>query len=212
MFGLEVHKHLVALGLESPLVNKTNRGVYDATLKAFESIMDSLGLDTNDDSLRGTPNRIAKMYDREIFFGLDYNNFPKCSTFENKMQYDEMVAVEGITIQSMCEHHFLPFIGTATIAYIPSTKILGLSKFNRICEFFAHRPQVQERLTEQVAAVLRLVLATDDVAVVIRADHYCVKLRGARDTNSITITSKLSGKFREVPALREEFIGLTRKR
>lgn len=208
--GQEVHKYLKGMNLETPILH--NRGsVNFTTNEAFTAIMNAMGLDLTDDSLVKTPARIAKMYSEELFWGLNYDNFPDATVVANKMGYDEMVAVEGITVQSVCEHHFLPFIGTATIAYIPDDKVLGLSKFNRVVEFFCRRPQIQERLTEQIAAALRCILATDDVAVVIRADHYCVKLRGVGDVGSSTVTSKLLGRFRDVPELREEFLSLTRK-
>jgi len=174
-----------------------------------EDILKILGMDLQDDSLRETPHRVAKMYCDEVFYGLNYNNFPKCSTFENKMQIDEMIS-GSCSIKSFCEHHLVPFIGVAHIAYIPNTKILGLSKFNRVADFFARRPQVQERLTSQILETLKLVVDTNDVAVVIRATHYCVHLRGVQDLNSVTVTSKMSGKFMDVPELRAEFLALTR--
>lgn len=218
--GNKVHEHLLQLGIETPMVSYipgeqrhlgcTHSPMYNQVTDNFRGIMDSLRLDLKDDSLQDTPRRIAKMYCQEIFTGLDYANFPKCTTVENKMQYQEMVCVDKIEVKSMCEHHFLPFIGYATVAYIPDQKVLGLSKFNRIVTFFARRPQIQERLTEQVSAALRLILETEDVAVVIRADHYCVKLRGVEDSCSNTITSRLSGKFRTVSELRQEFLALSR--
>lgn len=217
--GEKIHKHLVVLGLETPMEKNPEAPllVDGVPLNKFDSIkhchhltMRSLGLDLNDDSLRDTPKRIAKMYCNEIFTGLDYANFPKATTVENKMQYNEMVCVSGITVQSMCEHHFLPFVGTASVAYIPDKLVLGLSKFNRVVEFFSRRPQIQERLTEQISAALRFILQTEDVAVVINADHYCVKLRGIRDGCSNTVTSRLAGKFRTVPELRAEFLALSR--
>lgn len=213
LLGKHIHNLLLQQGLETPIGYEGSQHpsiVYDKVSASHTQIMRALNLDLNDDSLKGTPDRIAKMYAYEIFDGLDYNKFPACTTVTNKFAYDEMVAVKGITVQSMCEHHFLPFIGEATIAYIPKHKVLGLSKFNRIVEFFSHRPQIQERLTEQIAATLRSILECDDVAVVIHADHYCVKLRGVRDACSSTVTSKLLGKFRSVPELRAEFLSLTR--
>jgi GTP cyclohydrolase I len=215
--GMKVHQHLLGLGLETPMVKSRPEALGPYELKPFEAIqschhgiMESLGLDLNDDSLKDTPKRIAKMYCHEIFNGLDYANFPKCTTVENKMQYQEMVCVDQIEVKSMCEHHFLPFVGFATIAYIPAKKVLGLSKFNRVTDFFSRRPQIQERLTEQVSAALRLILETEDVAVVIRSSHFCVKLRGVEDSCSDTITSRLSGKFRTVDSLRAEFLALSR--
>lgn len=217
--GRNVHAYLQSIGLETPMVDYTPhdhnvRGCKDAAnynmiRNAQMNIMETLRLDMTDDSLRDTPNRIAKMYCQEIFTGLDYANFPKCTTVANKWT-DEMVAVANIEVCSMCEHHFLPFIGTAAVAYIPKDDVLGLSKFNRVVDFFARRPQIQERLTEQVAAALRYILKTDDVAVVIKAKHYCVQLRGVKDANSETITSRMSGKFLAVPALRAEFLSLVK--
>lgn len=175
----------------------------------FACIMNYLRLDLSNDSLARTPERVAKMYCEEIFSGLDYDNFPKCTTIENKMKADEMVWTKA-TITSMCEHHFVPFIGHCHIAYIPRTKILGLSKFNRVANFFASRPQVQERLTLQIHQALLVILETHDVAVTMRCVHYCTHLRGVKDTASETGTSKLTGKFMTVPELRSEFLSLTR--
>lgn len=215
--GLKVHHHLMELGLETPIQSghKTFQGegktlAYDMIKSSHGAIMAALGLDLEDDSLRDTPDRVADMLVNETMFGLNYNNFPKATTTENKFRYDEMVCVNGITVQSMCEHHFQPFIGRASVAYIPGERVLGLSKFNRIVDFFSRRPQVQERLTEQISAALRYILGTKDVAVVIRAEHFCVKLRGVQDACSDTVTSKLCGKFRDVPELRSEFLALTR--
>ncbi len=210
-----IREALETAGLETPMRKMTeeniraNGGLYPTIEGSHSVIMQVLGLDLSDDSLQGTPKRIAKMYIDELMYGLDYDNFPKCTVFENKAKYDEMLAVSNITVQSMCEHHFLPFIGTATVAYIPGAYFLGLSKFNRVVDFFCRRPQVQERLTEQISLAFRTILNTEDVAVVIKADHYCTKLRGAKD-NGTTISSKLSGKFRDVPELRSEFLTLTR--
>jgi GTP cyclohydrolase I len=213
--GKQISRLLIEKGLETPfndpypfpVDDNFTRGVIETH---HQSIMEALNLDLMDDSLAETPSRVSKMYAKEIFTGLNYENFPKCTTVENKMQYDEMVCVDNIEVKSMCEHHFLPFIGMATVAYIPGNKILGLSKFNRIVDFFARRPQIQERLTEQISEALRYILDTEDVAVVIRADHYCVKLRGVEDFCSNTITSKLSGRFKEKPELRQEFLALAR--
>lgn len=219
--GEKVHRELVGLGLETPLVERAqdylnvngckDGPVYSSIAGYQYSIMKELGLDLNDDSLKDTPTRVAKMYCQEIFKGLSYYNFPKCTTVDNKMNYDEMICVDKIEVKSMCEHHFIPFIGYASIAYIPNKKILGLSKFNRIVDFFSRRPQIQERLTAQIAATLSLILETKDIAVVIRADHMCVKLRGIEDTHSVTKTSKVSGRFRDVPELRSEFLSIMSK-
>lgn len=213
--GKKVHTHLTQLGIETPMVDarpyhEVNGGVFKLIQTSHATIMNALGLNLEDDSMRDTPARVADMLLNETMYGLNYNNFPKATTNENKYKYEEMVAVNGITVQSMCEHHFQPFIGKASVAYIPNDSILGLSKFNRIVDFFCRRPQVQERLTEQVSATLRYILNTDDVAVVIRAEHFCVKLRGVQDACSDTVTSKLSGRFRSVDPLRAEFLALAR--
>jgi GTP cyclohydrolase I len=149
------------------------------------------------------------MWCEEIFTGLDYQNFPKCTTIENGMAYDEMISCKA-SVMSCCEHHLVPFIGICYAAYIPNEKVVGLSKINRIVDFFSRRPQVQERLTLQISETLRYILKTDDVAVVIKAEHMCVKLRGVKDAASETITSKMSGKFLSNPSLRAEFLSLTR--
>ena len=214
--GMQIHEILLDAGIETPMNKEISLdemlGTYQSQVvhNCQHTIMRALKLDMGDDSLKDTPKRIAKMYCQEIFTGLDYANFPKCTTVENKMGYEEMVSVNNIEVLSMCEHHFLPFVGKAHIAYLPNKKVLGLSKFNRVVDFFSRRPQIQERLTEQVALALRFILKTDDVAVVINADHYCVRLRGVKDGGSSTVTSKLTGKFRENPALRQEFLALTR--
>lgn len=173
--------------------------------KHFEKIMNTLGLDLTDDSLKGTPHRVAKMYVREIFHGLNPDNKPRISVFDNKFKYGEMLVEKNIQVTSTCEHHFLPIIGKAHVAYISSGKVIGLSKLNRIVDYFARRPQVQERMTVQIAAMLRDVLNTDDVAVMIDAKHYCVACRGIQDESSTTITSEYSGKFKD-PKTKEEFL------
>lgn len=223
--GLMVHKYLTQLGIETPAEfadysdDRINQ-VYHAQIEQsslnqiqmdFRTIMKFLNLDLTDDSLRDTPARVAKMYVKELFTGLDYRNFPKCTVVENKMKYDELVISRGIEIKSVCEHHWQPIVGRAHIGYIPRANVLGLSKFNRVAQFFARRPQVQERLTVQIAAALQLILETDDVAVIIEAEHFCVKMRGVEDFCSDTVTSKMGGKFMEKPALREEFLELCRK-
>lgn len=206
--GKRVHDHLVKCGVETPTIenNVSRSDKIDVITQKFTDIMNVMGLDLSDDSLAETPKRVAKMYINEIFWGLDYDAFPKCTTVENKMKYDEMVVERNINIQSNCEHHFVVIDGKATVAYIPNTKVLGLSKLNRICEYFAKRPQIQERLTEQVFYALQYILETDHVAVVIDASHYCVKSRGIEDTGSSTITSKLGGCFKADPAVRAEFM------
>ena len=178
----------------------------------FSDIMKILGLDLSDDSLRDTPKRIAKMYVNEIFSGLHPQNFPKITVIDNSMQYDQMVCVQDIEVMSVCEHHFQPIDGFATIAYIPNKKVIGLSKINRIVEHFAKRPQVQERLTKQVADCLQYILETDHVAVHINAKHYCVIARGIQDTHSTTTTSDLRGDFKIRSETRTEFLKQCRVR
>ncbi len=163
----------------------------------FRSIMDILGLDLTDDSLKGTPHRVAKMYVNEIFSGLNPKNKPKATLFENKYGYNEMVVEKNITFYSNCEHHFVPIFGKAHVAYISTGKVIGLSKINRIVQYFAKRPQVQERLTIQIAEEMKRVLKTPHVAVVIDANHLCVSSRGVNDTNSETGTAIFSGKFKD---------------
>lgn len=167
----------------------------DLIAKHFSEIMHILGLDLNDDSLKGTPRRVAKMYVQEIFSGLNPANKPKIRLFENKYKYNEMLVEKDITFYSNCEHHFVPIIGRAHVAYISSGKVIGLSKINRIVQYFSKRPQVQERLTEQIAAELKEVLQTQDIAIVLEASHLCVSSRGVNDTSSSTVTSHYSGKF-----------------
>ena len=176
----------------------------------FTGIMRALGLDLEDDSLMDTPKRVAKMYVNEIFWGLDYDAFPKCTTVANKMNYDEMVVERNVNVQSNCEHHFVIIDGLATVAYVPNEKVLGLSKINRIVEYFAKRPQIQERLTEQVFHALCYILETENVAVMIDAQHYCVKSRGVEDTGSSTVTTKLGGGFKTDAAARAEFLSIAR--
>jgi len=178
--------------------------------KHFSYIMQVLGLDIDDDSLRETPKRVAKMYVNEIFWGLDYEAFPKCTTVENKMKYNEMVVERNVSVQSNCEHHFVVIDGLATVAYVPKEKVLGLSKINRIVEYFSKRPQIQERLTEQIFHTLCYILDTTDVAVMIDAQHYCVKSRGVEDTGSSTVTTRLGGGFKTDPEVRNEFYQIAR--
>jgi len=161
----------------------------------FRGIMQALGLDLNDDSLKGTPQRVAKMYVKEIFSGLNKDNEPAVTLFENKYQYNKMLVEKDITLYSYCEHHFVPIIGKVHAAYISKGKVIGLSKINRIVQYYAKRPQVQERLTNQIAEALKKAIGTEDVAVVIDAVHLCVASRGIKDTGSSTITAHYSGKF-----------------
>lgn len=168
-------------------------------------ILQTLGLDLTDDSLRGTPNRVAKMFVNEIFSGLDPKNKPKASTFENKYKYGEMLVEKNITVYSTCEHHLLPIVGRAHIAYISNGNVVGLSKMNRIVDYYAKRPQVQERMTIQIVRELQSVLNTDDVACVIDAKHLCVNSRGIRDIESSTVTSEFGGQFKD-KEVRKEFL------
>lgn len=175
----------------------------------FTEIMKVLGLDMNDDSLKNTPQRVAKMYVKEIFSGLNPENKPKMSQFENKYQYNQMLVEKDISLYSYCEHHFVPIIGKVHVAYISNGTVVGLSKINRLVQYFGHRPQVQERLTIQIAQALSESLNTPHVAVVIEADHLCVASRGVRDTSSKTITVQYLGKFKE-EASKSEFLELIR--
>ncbi|GAA3721926.1 GTP cyclohydrolase I FolE [Oceanisphaera sediminis] len=206
--AIRVRSALEARGLETPM--KSNNLTLDEKQSRITGLMtemmDVLGLDLEDDSLAETPQRIAKMYVREIFSGLDYSYFPKITLIENKMKVDEMVQVRDITLTSTCEHHFVTIDGTATVAYIPRSKVIGLSKINRIVQFFARRPQVQERLTQQVLVALQALLESDDVAISITATHYCVKARGVMDATSATTTTSLGGIFKSRPETRQEFL------
>ena len=210
-FSLEallVRDALVAHGLETPMVPHSidNEQKYEKIKESVATIMKTLGLDLSDDSLQETPHRIAKMYVHEIFSGLDYTQFPKITVIENKMKVDEMVKVKEISLISACEHHFVTIDGAAKVAYIPGDKIIGLSKINRIVRFFAQRPQVQERLTQQILVALQTLLKTDDVAVSIEATHYCVKSRGVMDAASATQTTALGGAFKASHRTRDEFL------
>ena len=208
--GQKVHEYLVSVGVETPVTKNglSSKEKIDKIEGNFNQILDTLGLDRADDSLLDTPKRIAKMYVNEIFWGLDYEAFPKATVVENKMKYNEMVIVKNISVQSNCEHHFVVIDGLACVAYVPKEKVLGLSKINRIVEYFAKRPQIQERLTEQVYHALSFILETEDVAVMIDAQHYCVKSRGVEDTGSSTITSRLGGGFKSDHKARAEFLSL----
>jgi len=172
----------------------------------FREIMETLGLDLNDDSLSGTPRRVAKMYVQEIFRGLNPANHPACKTFDNAYQYGEMLVERDITLNSTCEHHFLPIHGKAHVAYISSGRVIGLSKINRLVDHYAKRPQVQERLTRQVAEALKAILETEDVAVVMDAKHMCVSSRGIEDEGSSTVTADYHGAFKK-EHVRREFLG-----
>lgn len=212
VLGQAVHEYLVKMGVETPTISSLidRKEKIDIIEKHFKGIMETLGLDLSDDSLMDTPKRVAKMYCNEIFWGLDYEAFPKCTAVDNKMHYNEMVVERNVNVQSNCEHHFVIIDGLATVAYVPKQKVLGLSKINRIVEYFSKRPQIQERLTEQVFHALCFILETDDVAVMIEAQHYCVKSRGVEDTGSSTVTSRLGGGFKSDPAVRAEFYQIAR--
>lgn len=173
--------------------------------KNFKEIMHVLGLDLSDDSLKDTPRRVAKMYVKEFFSGLNPENKPSVTLFENKYKFNQMVVERDITLYSTCEHHFVPIIGKVHVAYFSSGKVIGLSKLNRIVQYYAKRPQVQERLTMQIAAELKELLQTEDVAVIIDADHLCVSSRGIQDVNSSTVTSSYNGRFIN-PETRNEFL------
>lgn len=214
--GKEIQRHLIQCGIETPIhkdAENVNLDNVDKTYLAdkIHTVMKAgLQLDMEDPSLKKTPDRVAKMYVEEIFRGLDYTNFPSCTVIPNTMGVDEMVCCKGISVYSTCEHHLVPFTGFAAVGYIPKENILGLSKFNRVVDFFSRRPQVQERLTEQIFASLSYILQTEDVAVVIEATHHCVRLRGVKDVNSSTVTSKMGGRFMEKPEARAEFLQLAR--
>jgi GTP cyclohydrolase IA len=210
--GAKVHEHLKSVGLETPMQNAHN--TLELKKEIIESCIrrimeDGLDLDLSDDSLVDTPKRVAKMYLNELYVGLDYSNFPKCTVIENKMDAG-MVVEKQIKVMSTCEHHLITIDGVATVAYIPDKKVLGLSKLNRIVDFFSRRPQVQERLTNQIWHTLSFILGTDDVAVYIDAVHFCVRSRGVEDANSSTVTSKLGGAFMNHDSTRAEFMAIAR--
>ena len=196
----EIGNDHVAGSVDTPLradaFDLSNKEKKEIIAKHFTAIMETLGLDLNDDSLMGTPHRVAKMYIDEIFYGLDPNNKPKVALFDNSYNYNEMLVEKEITFYSNCEHHFVPIYGKAHVAYISSGKVIGLSKINRIVDYFARRPQVQERLTNQIGNELKEILETKDVAVIIDAKHMCVSSRGVKDDASATVTSFYSGKFK----------------
>ncbi|MDB1126073.1 GTP cyclohydrolase I FolE [Vibrio algarum] len=195
-------------GLETPMLpDQVSREEKKERIEYHMSeVLKLLALDLNDDSLEETPARIAKMYVDEVFSGLDYKNFPKITVIENKMNVSEMVRVKDITVTSTCEHHLVTIDGKAAVAYIPRGKIIGLSKINRIVRFFAQRPQVQERMTQQILVALQTLLESDDVAVTMDATHYCVKSRGVMDATSETTTTALGGIFKSNSATRHEFL------
>ncbi len=210
--GLSAHElgdeHLFT-GIETPLRKDAFKLSDEEKMarieKHFTAIMETLGLDLNDDSLKGTPTRVAKMYVQEIFSGLNPKNKPKAALFENKYRYNQMLVEKDISFYSNCEHHFVPIIGKAHVAYISNGHVIGLSKLNRMVQYFAKRPQVQERMTVQIAHELQKVLKTDDVAVIIDAKHLCVASRGVQDNASATVTSFYGGKFEKEITRKELF-------
>lgn len=205
--GKKVHEHLVSLGIETPCSFNKLSDRRECIQQHFSDIMEVMGLDLNDESLKKTPERVAKMFANEVFYGLDYENFPACTTVPNQMGYDQMVIERSIQVRSYCEHHFVAIDGGANVGYIPNQNVVGLSKLNRIVDFFSRRPQIQERLTAQVAETLKLVLDTPDVMVVMSCTHNCVRTRGIMDACSDTITSKIGGHFEKETA-RAEFLSL----
>lgn len=214
VLGQQIHEYLVRVGVETPL-NKDlllveNKSKIETIQYHMTEVWKTLGLDLSDDSLAETPKRIAKMMVLETMWGLLPDNFPKCTTVDNKMKYNEMVVERNVSVQSNCEHHGVVIDGLATVAYVPKDKVLGLSKINRIVEYFSKRPQIQERLTEQVFHALQYILETKDVAVMIDATHWCVRSRGVEDTGSSTVTVRLGGGFKTDPAARNEFLSIAR--
>lgn len=197
--------------LENPMTSltpqKTEKEMMENISYHFGKIMEELGLDLTDDSLSGTPNRVAKMYVKELFYGLNPKNRPSISTFENKYQFGKLVVEQEIKINSACEHHFLPIVGVAHVGYIPNKKVIGLSKINRLVDYYAHRPQVQERLNKQILSDLQRSLDTKDVIVMIRAKHLCVSSRGIKDEASFTTTLEFDGAFSALET-RKEFLSI----
>ncbi|MDY3124066.1 MAG: GTP cyclohydrolase I FolE [[Actinobacillus] rossii] len=209
----KVRAALVEKGIETPMMKlrapKDERRT--AIQQKMREVMELIGLDLTDDSLEETPVRLAKMYVDEIFSGLDYENFPKITNIENRMKVSEMVLINDVTLTSTCEHHFVTIDGLVSVAYYPKKWVIGLSKINRVVQFFAQRPQVQERLTEQILLAFQTILETDDVAVYMKATHFCVKCRGIKDSNSYTVTSAFGGVFLEDRETRKEFLSLINK-
>jgi GTP cyclohydrolase IA len=212
-FNDELGDNHIATSAQNPMRNDAFELTDDTKIelikKDVENILNTLGMDLTDDSLKGTPNRVAKMFVKEIFGGLNPSKKPSSSTFKNNYKYGEMLVEKNITLYSTCEHHLLPIVGRAHVAYISNGTVVGLSKMNRIVDYFAKRPQVQERLTMQIVQELQKVLNTEDVACVIDAKHLCVNSRGIRDIESSTVTSEFGGKFKEEKA-RNEFLNYIR--
>lgn len=203
-----VRDQLIEKGLETPTIDNrmSQEQRYERIKGLMTEVLSTLGLNLEDDSLQETPHRIAKMYVYEVFSGLDYENFPDIAMIDNKMGVEEMIKVRDISVLSSCEHHFVTIDGTAKVAYIPNKKIIGLSKINRLVRFFSQRPQVQERLTQQILIALQTLLVTNNVAISINATHYCVKSRGVMDVNSQTETTALGGIFKSNERTRAEFL------
>ncbi len=203
----------IGTSLETPMradaFEKDDEEKMSTIREHFKGIMETLGLDLSDDSLSGTPERVARMYVKELFSGLDPQNKPDIRVFNNKFKYNEMLVEKNITLYSACEHHFLPMVGKAHVGYISNGQVIGLSKINRIVKYYAKRPQVQERLSLQVMEELKKALGTDDVAVLMETRHLCVTMRGVEDVSSSTVTTEYSGKFREEKT-REEFLDYVR--
>lgn len=208
-----VRSALIAKGIETPTValQKDKDSRRAEIQQHMRSVLELLGLDLRDDSLEETPHRLAKMYVDEIFSGLDYATFPKITKIQNQMKVSEMVLVDDITLTSTCEHHFVTIDGKVAVAYYPKNWVIGLSKINRVVQFFAQRPQVQERFTEQILTAFQTILETEDVAVYVKATHFCVKCRGVKDTNSTTTTSAFGGVFLEDRDTRKEFLSLIQR-
>jgi GTP cyclohydrolase I len=209
--GIKVQAYLESIGLATPTTELLSADASTKIAKIEHHLTEAwktLGMDLTDDSLADTPKRIAKMMVLENYWGLLPENFPKCTTITNKMNFDEMVLERNVAVMSNCEHHGVVIDGVAHVAYMPGDKVLGLSKLNRVVEYFSKRPQVQERLTAQIYHALSFILGTENVAVVIDATHYCVRSRGVEDINSSTVTSKLGGVFKADPATRAEFMNM----
>lgn len=206
-FNLEIGDNHIGTSTNTPLRADafvlSDEEKIESIKKDVENILNTLGMDLTDDSLKGTPNRVAKMFVKEIFGGLNPSKKPSSSTFENKYKYNEMLVEKNIVVYSTCEHHLLPIVGRAHVAYISNGTVVGLSKMNRIVDYFAKRPQVQERLNIQIVEELQKVLGTEDVACVIDAKHLCVNSRGIRDIESSTVTAEFGGKFKEDKTRRE---------
>lgn len=190
-----ISNHIPELSLDTDVNDLSESEKINTIAFHFHKIVEALGLDLEDDGLRDTPSRVANMYVKELFSGLEPNNFPAISVFDNTYHYNEMLIESDIQVYSYCEHHFLPIVGKAHVAYFPSDKVIGLSKLNRVVKYFSRRPQIQERLTTDIANSLKEILQTEDIAVMIEAKHFCVAARGIEDSNSATVTSHFGGRF-----------------